>query len=565
MSVGKNDNHNRYVASSSVLIPEGYYYDNMMCTKDFNMSIYESAIKKIDIEGKYSDILATEFEEVNTASTYSNIRKYISNNISPYINNIIHTKEVIITPGMSIEDIRNNCVSNESFFDKLDECCKEIAKGINENKKEEIMSVATINRTIKSKKKLEIDKDESHECNQSKFFQILVSMIVDTLHNLPDKIKFVISKFETVEIVTGMFAPLHSVYINKSFIRSIMNIHNNIDKIMAENKYLEIDNSIIKKELKGAIKTSVILIEGKAFSPNKRMITSLIKYSLLDICNTYHRCNPKKLMYSYSLDPDRTLRHLGLYRLAVSLIKFDIKPFNIEYAKYECKNIIKSYIVQSFNYFMNKNEEKIKFKFKINNEMTVKQIKLAYTSNKEFFTELQKHCNAHVEYIKNLGHRIIGDIIPPDLRKKLSKQDKVYLIKAISDSLNLNISNLTEKIIAVIELLPPAYIVGNFFSPFNNIYVDNVSLLKAKSIFDSTQKEIDKTIHELAEKNCKDYDKDTIIRKLVEKQVAKLKEELIDPIMVIRNYTVSVANEKIRDMILGKLELDLMIRSLINN
>lgn len=562
--------HIKHIAPSTTeLTSKGYDYDSLIPSSEFNISIYEYAIKKIDIKNKYTPVLK-EFKWINIPSTYSNIREYILDIFCHYINNIIITEDVLVTPGMSIKDVRDACISNKRFFYKLTECCKEVAKTVNEIKKEEILSIIKASKNSELNKIISFTRNRLYEDKKNILYQIMIDIIIDTINDLPLSIKYAISKFETIDILTGVFAPLHGVYINKSFVRSMVNMVNISDytgKSPQTYRHQSINNSTLRAKLEEKIEKSVVLIKGTTFYLNEHLKKSLIRYSLLDIDNIYHKCSSKLLTYSSSLDPNSNVRSLGLYRFAISVIEFNAKNriFGTKYNIYDCRDMIRSYILSTVNNIINKIEKKIE----INqwNGMTIEQIRLAYTSNKEFFDKLSEGCSMIVGQIKVTGKEIVGMVISPELRNILQKQETDSITNSILESLTSSIISLPEKVMDLIGSLPASHIVGEYFSIFDNVYVDNQTLLKAQSIFDSTQKKIEDSLslYRSAEKNHKNFDKIAIIKKIVKAQIVELQKELSDPIMTILNNEVSVANKDTRNVILNKLKSYLMIRSLIKN
>ncbi|WP_176695835.1 hypothetical protein, partial [Candidatus Ichthyocystis sparus] len=106
-------------------------------------NIYERAIKKISIDNNFwfKDSVLEELGDyitsrgftkssINLSTTYSNVRKYVLDKISPYINNALTTTDVLITPGISLSDLACNCVLNNLFFEKLSKNCEEAVKNI---------------------------------------------------------------------------------------------------------------------------------------------------------------------------------------------------------------------------------------------------------------------------------------------------------------------------------------------------------------------------------------------------------------------------------------------------
>ncbi|WP_092343770.1 hypothetical protein [Candidatus Ichthyocystis sparus] len=120
-----------------------YRNTNLWHTKSNSRIVYIDAIKKIGIDGnglfksrvlkkicktvKRINLLKSS---INLSPTCSNISKYVLDKISSLLEDGTVDSDILITPGMSISDLRSSFISNNMFFKKLREHCEKIAKYI---------------------------------------------------------------------------------------------------------------------------------------------------------------------------------------------------------------------------------------------------------------------------------------------------------------------------------------------------------------------------------------------------------------------------------------------------
>ncbi|WP_141663221.1 hypothetical protein, partial [Candidatus Ichthyocystis sparus] len=254
-------------------------------------SIYENAVDKIDIDEKFllREIIMAEFKEkiklsgydgfsIDISQTYSNIHKYISDRFHGYINRVTISTDISITPGMSISDIKREYISNKIFFNRLNEYCREIATNVERIQAEKFLGKIQNNFYFGSSKC--IDSSANFGIGKSPYRRKRLlsvevrSLIVHTIRNLPFKIISAIEKFEEAEVLESVFALLHGVYVNKSFIRNILNI-------------CETKKSHKKDRIAEELRKSVVLIENMTFSPSKSLVESMTNYLLMDMENYY--------------------------------------------------------------------------------------------------------------------------------------------------------------------------------------------------------------------------------------------------------------------------------------
>ncbi|CUT18280.1 hypothetical protein Ark11_1482 [Candidatus Ichthyocystis hellenicum] len=263
-------------------------------------------------------------------------------------------------------------------------------------------------------------------------------------------------------------------------------------------------------------------------------------------------------------------------------------------------NNVKNYILETFSPFLKDIEEETRAKIKITNGMTIDELKLTYVlnvSNKDFLYKLHKFCTKAVNRINSSVENstlpnLIQSRVPLEIEAQkiiilIDKKIKTELHNEIANLLAKNILNVPEVIINAIKLISDTKFLEEYFSNFYDIYVDNVSLLKAKSVFDTVHKKVanNNLLIKMADKIYLDINDKIIegnrigkiinsnvvcgklstynyIRKLVKIELPTLKDTLSNPILIIRNNKIETANQKTRDKILINLESDLIKTSI---
>lgn len=293
------DNHlqlNERLVMPKGLMPVSKFYKwaDIRSTK-ITSSIYELAIEDITIDEKnlLKNSILEEFDNlinvkgfdksaIDISLTYLNISKYILLNISPYIANIMRVADLVITPGMSITSIKHKCISNDAFFDKLHEYCKEIAKNINQNWNEKRLSMIQTYVYFGSGKHINTNIYNIARAKRDRISMLLKYLVIDDINHLSRNIRSKIINFKQSDILKGIFTTMHGIYVTKSFMRDVVEIYTN-DILAAENKYLKVDYSFIREKLEELVRPSVVLIEGTTLSPNKYTIESIVDYLLSDM------------------------------------------------------------------------------------------------------------------------------------------------------------------------------------------------------------------------------------------------------------------------------------------
>ncbi|CUT17829.1 hypothetical protein Ark11_1010 [Candidatus Ichthyocystis hellenicum] len=515
-----------YVIPKELQLTSKLYVYHNLCSTKISVSIYEHAIKKIDIDNKESlkISLLNEFKkliemksfnplDIDISSTYSVIRKYIADKVNPYISEIITTADVLINPGMSVLDIKYNCISNRHFFFKLNNCCKNIATELSKLSHENFLPLMKSKAYFGPGNVLWI----KGKYRKKILSQVVKALIIESIYDLPNKIINAISNFETTEISNFMFPFVHGVYVSNSLIRNINYIINHIKgKIAKDNppksnfhdyrKLLEEHTS----KLGELVRSSVVMHEKKTFLPNECTAKTMIKYILRDInniCfkfyykmygNTINSISSKSIMLEASTDTEKTSlskkasmslrKHpyrwdpssigpsTGLYRLAITMIKIDTENFknhlisesNNKISVRRCINKIsfnpnfncmcnriKLYFSNEFGPFLDEIEEEIRSEIKPLNGMSIEQFKLAYTSSNFFHHRLQELCTKVTKRTENYDDEVLFDLIP----------SSIELESGVKRSRRMHFSKKTK---------------GNFINIIRQLLTDNILSIKEK-------------------------------------------------------------------------------------
>ncbi|CUT18267.1 MULTISPECIES: hypothetical protein [Candidatus Ichthyocystis] len=639
----------------------GAHHKINLCSEKFTLNIYEDAIKKIDIDS--NDMFRDSvFEKINyyitgrgltksslnLSTTYSNVRKYVLDKISPYIRDIIFTENISITLGMSISDIRCKYISNIDFFEKLAKSCEKIAKDIHEISDDYFAGIIQNCVCFSS-------SEHSYIVNKKNdLFSKVKLLIVETILKLPNKIAIALKKFTKIEIVNSLFSDIHGLYIPKLLINSLaINMKSFFDynKISDSNIVTNLNflNSLLTKILV-QVKTLPILHKEKIFSLDESTAELLSKYLLSDIYSVPSKLHKKikpqesinstvvaldntftkgavtntydimesKLLEKPPLIPQKKsqwnldlISSLNIYELAISMIDIDKGDFedsfidkvrhyqivkghdsekrkiNIAFSK--IYNRIKNYILELFYPFLKETEEAAKSKIKLTDGMTIDELRHNYISNEAFFNELNDFCSKVVDRIKGIDDRTLVNLIPCRIilvkegHKMIRNGNKIKFRNVIENLLVRNVSNYRKMITNAIKLVPDSKIVEGYFSLFYDMYIDNESLIKAKLVLDYVREKVvnDNLLIKLADKICLDMisnpskgknicktinthvvcEKLTTykyIRKLVRKDIHLIKDKLSEPIMIMRNNKIEIADQKTRNILFDKIKSSLI-------
>uniref|UniRef100_UPI0011472D5D hypothetical protein n=1 Tax=Candidatus Ichthyocystis sparus TaxID=1561004 RepID=UPI0011472D5D len=223
------------IKKNIILKPYQHHHINLWYTKTNSRIVYIDAIKKIVIDnnelfkrrvlekiGKTVERRNLLKSSINLSPTYSNIRKYVLDKISSLLEDGTVDSGILITPGMSISDLRSSCISNDMFFKKLRKYCEKIKKDIrltpNNNLSRIFQSGAIFNLNSTTnptniKVKFYSKKD--------RFIPDLKELIIDTTSNLPNNIISEIEKIDPKSIINSLFSDVHGVLASKSLIKNM--------------------------------------------------------------------------------------------------------------------------------------------------------------------------------------------------------------------------------------------------------------------------------------------------------------------------------------------------------
>lgn len=522
------------------LVSEKYKYLNIFSVEP-NTSVYEHAIKKINIdeENLLKSGILKEFEYtietrnfdesfIDISLTYSNIRKYIADKISPYINYIIRIKDIVITPGMSVSDIHSAYISNHAFFDKLSECCKEIEKDIDKFQHGDLLYMIQSIVNFGSSGYFYTNVDKGNNNRKNRLTKLVKKLIIKSIRNLPRNIKSAIEKFEKDDILRYMFVPVHDVYFTKLFMRNILDIYI-IDKLMMEDKYLKIDSAlikVIKSKLEIELNKSVIIYEGKSFLPNKNTVKSVVDYLLLDMikdhCSIYSKLftenDDLRTSYITSSNGGEYLdlaSHLtiekSIYESAIEKIIIDE---NKEFINFMLEKFGKKIIDGDFNklftdiYVIYSNVRKYianKFSSYINRiirivdvfivpGMYISNIKTKCISNATFFQKLHEHCKEIVRDINEITHEDLltifnsSNILGVNINN-IDCDEKKEILQSLKHLITKTASNLPQMIIFAIDRSSSADISKWLFTSFHGAYVTKSFIRNVMDIYNGIDKE----------------------------------------------------------------------------
>lgn len=163
-------------------------------------------------------------------------------------------------------------------------------------------------------------------------------------------------------------------------------------------------------------------------------------------------------------------------------------------------------------------ERKSKESMIIKNGMYLEELRMEYLYNNDFFSGLENACATSVKILREcsdiskilkLTHGLIQEKIligngvlvqsTPNIRNIVAADVYALLIE--------NILSTAKKVTIAIQALPRDRILCGCFSFFNNMYIDNNSLLKAKSTLECTLDELAKVeeLNKLMTETCNSY------------------------------------------------------------
>lgn len=278
-----------------------YHKINLFSTKN-TVSIYEKVIEVICIDDEETfknsvlkelngDIIGKGFikSSIDVSLAHSNIRKYVLNKVSPYINDIITTTDILITPDMSIHDMKLKCISNNFFFERLREICEKLVRDAHLIPETTFSNIIPTHINFGSSGRISIRR------KKNKFYSEVKSLVMKTISNLPDNIINEIKNVKEGEIIRGLFSKIHGAFLSKSLVRNIKLMFDS-NKIQSKGNFDLFDKLLIK--ILNLVKTSLIFHEGKLVFPDIYEAKTISKYLLSDMYGVHFRFNenPQKIL-----------------------------------------------------------------------------------------------------------------------------------------------------------------------------------------------------------------------------------------------------------------------------
>lgn len=276
------------------------YHKCDLCSKEFKSNVYKNAIRKIAIDrnGLFRNSVLEEIDKLiegkdfvkssaDFSLTYSNVRKYVLNKVSKYINSIITDADVSITAGMSISDIISSCVSNDIFFKKLSANCEEIIEDITKNS-DSLLSTIFQSYFCFCRN----SGDDNYKVkfavpprNRILFLSNSTSLVIETIRNLPQSIITEIMKFNQNDIVRGLFSEIHGVFVSNSLIRDINSFFNSTKNQIPDDNFENHLNlfSDLLGEVACLVSKYCIFHNSEVFLPNEYIVEKLSRYLLSDM------------------------------------------------------------------------------------------------------------------------------------------------------------------------------------------------------------------------------------------------------------------------------------------
>ncbi|CUT17842.1 putative coiled coil protein [Candidatus Ichthyocystis hellenicum] len=512
-------------------------------------SIYRYAIGKIYIGseefGRLKDkiynllkknniVMGIPKSEIKLDVTYSNIIQYIVDKINKCINTkkqMEHIDHIIITPGMTLWDIKNKCISDQILFvNELCNSCEEIKESINLTLDRDILNLVQKSFTFSAEYSLSINleqnTDDDTRLNLSKFLRLLMRR---NIGELPVIIKSILENFTQNDVLEGAFTLLHGVYFDKLLIRKVV-------KICSDNPINENNDPSIKAKIEEAVRESVMLHENEAFLPNYSTVTSMTESLLLDINPNIHSSKHKPLIedtnvitsevseniqlsscyenYGSEIYADHVMKEhasilekryrplnsidfgkstLSIYEYAIEKINicnknsFEIKvlrEFDITSGYFPGSHIGLSKTYSNvIRYISNKLSPHIRYissieDVSIEKGMTISCVHNAYISNNNFFDRMQKLCNVIARNVGKIEHKFFLPIVQQSINfegrllyPKTTPRRREAFSELVAELVIHNIIKLPESIKSAVEKIEEKDMAEHIFSPLHGAYV----------------------------------------------------------------------------------------------
>ncbi|CUT17831.1 MULTISPECIES: hypothetical protein [Candidatus Ichthyocystis] len=225
--------------------------------------------------------------------------------------------------------------------------------------------------------------------------------------------------------------------------------------------------------------------------------------------NFLEKTNKLKILENFYVDPSKRDKK------RCPKLKLDYPKLKLDSTYDHVRTCIIKMISPAVKNFERKSKESIIIK----NGMYLEELRMEYLYNNDFFPWLEKACATSVKILREcsdiseilkLTHGLIQEKILIGNGVLVQSTPNIRNIAA-ADMYDLLISNIlstSKKITTALQSLPKDRILEGCFSFFNNMYIDNNSLLKAKSALECTLNELAKAeeLNKLMTETCNSYD-----------------------------------------------------------
>ncbi|CUT18269.1 MULTISPECIES: hypothetical protein [Candidatus Ichthyocystis] len=281
------------------------YHPGSFYCKGISSSIYRNAIKRIGVDsnGLFKDCVSEKiskiFKKINfselspdLSKTYYNVRKYALGRIYPLFYEDTFVSDVLITPGISILDLKSKCISNSTFFKKLRGSCEKVAEDIRTTPDSYLSHVFQSYIFFSPSGYLNsTDTKIKIYPPKKKILPRLKDLIIDTISNLPNSIICEIEKLDQNDIVRALFSDVHGVLVSKLLVKNLNLLSNSnkskfINLRFDSNQDLFDDDLNLLNELFDKIANLVrgfCMFKDGFFFPDESTVEQLSKHLLSDM------------------------------------------------------------------------------------------------------------------------------------------------------------------------------------------------------------------------------------------------------------------------------------------
>ncbi|CUT17819.1 MULTISPECIES: hypothetical protein [Candidatus Ichthyocystis] len=259
-----------YWGECKLYLPKNYNYCNVLHMA-YNCSIYKCILEKVDVRDvefenfiacnvisavkKKKEPYGVRFYQscsLDLSVTRNNAKLFVFNKVSSCMNGIDDGEDVVLSEGMSIEDIKSLMLSNE-FFLKLSDKCKLIKRSVSLSSESDIPSLVQSKIKIFSEK-CGVGYVFSLSSNKKKSLSFIVNtkrMIERVILSLPEGFSSVVGRSTDDDIKSWFFSDCHGARIYKPFFKMIVNICVATHRMVLEDQMLLDNVSLIAGNIVG--------------------------------------------------------------------------------------------------------------------------------------------------------------------------------------------------------------------------------------------------------------------------------------------------------------------------